>query len=84
MVAFAGLAAILGHSKSIWLGWWQIRCHQFRRAIGNVVASRFGNAGCFWRGNGVVADCVSSIAGAICLSVLMLVLGQPLPTYCLL
>jgi len=71
MVALAGLA-ILGHSKSIWLGF-LVANRLPRASIGNVVASRFGNAGCF----GVVMALsrivsLSSIAGAIAVSVLML------------
>ncbi|PIG91281.1 glycerol-3-phosphate 1-O-acyltransferase PlsY [Gloeocapsopsis sp. IPPAS B-1203] len=82
MVALAGIAAILGHSKSIWLGFtggksvatslgvllamsWQVALS---------TAAVFGLALAVSR---IVS--LSSIAGAIAVSLLMLVLGQPLP-----
>lgn len=82
MVAFAGLAAILGHSKSIWLGFTGGK--SVATSLGVLLAMSWqvglGTLGVF----GVVMALsrivsLSSIAGAIAVSVLMLVLGQPLP-----
>lgn len=82
IVALAGIAAILGHSKSVWLGFtggksvatslgvllamsWQV-------AISTVAV--FGLVLAISR---IVS--LSSIAGAIAVSLLMLIFGQPLP-----
>jgi len=82
IVALAGLAAVLGHSKSIWLGFtggksvatslgillamsWQV-------ALGTVAV--FGVVLALSR---IVS--LSSISGAIAVSVFMLLLHQPLP-----
>lgn len=82
MVAFAGLAVILGHSKSIWLGFTGGK--SVATSLGVLLAMSWqvglGTLGVF----GVVMALsrivsLSSIAGAIAVSVLMLVLGQPLP-----
>jgi len=71
MVAFAGLAAILDT-------WYFTGGKSVATSLGVLLAMSWqvglGTLG-VWRGNGVVADCVSSIAGAILVSVLML-LGQ--------
>ena len=82
MVALAGLATILGHSKSIWLGFTGGK--SVATSLGVLLAMSWqvglGTLGVF----GVVMALsrivsLSSIAGAIAVSVLMLVLGQPLP-----
>ncbi len=82
MVALAGLAAVLGHSKSIWLGFsggksvatslgvllamsWQ---------VGLATIGVFGVAIALSR---IVS--LSSIAGAVCVGLLMLLFQQPLP-----
>ena len=82
LVALAGLAAVLGHSKSIWLGFtggksvatslgvllamsWQ---------VGLATVGVFGVAIALSR---IVS--LSSIAGAICVTLLMLLFHQPLP-----
>lgn len=82
IVALAGLAAILGHSKSIWLGFtggksvatslgvllamsWQ---------IGLITLAVFGLVLALSR---IVS--LSSICGAIAVSILMLLMRQPLP-----
>lgn len=82
LVALAGLAAILGHSKSIWLGFtggksvatslgvllamsWQ---------VGLATVGVFGIAIALSR---IVS--LSSIAGAVCVGLLMLLFHQPLP-----
>jgi glycerol-3-phosphate acyltransferase PlsY len=85
MVTGAGLAAVLGHSKSIWLGF----------TGGKSVATSLGILlGLYWPVGlatlGVFALAIaisrivslSSIAGAIACPVLMIVAGQPL-AYCL-
>ena len=60
-VCLAGLAALLGHSRSIWLEFyrWQIRCDRARRLAGDVLASRFGGGDRFRRGVGSFSDCFS-------------------------
>ena len=82
MVAFVGLAAILGHSKSIWLGFTGGK--SVATSLGVLLAMSWqvglGTLGVF---SVVMAlsriVSLSSIAGAIAVSVLMLVFGQPLP-----
>lgn len=82
MVALAGLAALLGHSKSIWLGF----------TGGKSVATSLGvlltmswQVGLGTLGVFIVVLAVSrivslsSIAGAIAVSLLMLLFHQPLP-----
>lgn len=82
MVALTGLAALLGHSKSIWLGF----------TGGKSVATSLGVLlAMSWQVGlatiGVFAFAIalsrivslSSIAGAVCVSLLMLVFHQPLP-----
>lgn len=82
VVALAGLAAILGHSKSIWLGFTGGK--SVATSLGVLLAMSWqvalGTVGVF----GVVLALsrmvsLSSISGAIAVSVLMLVLHQPLP-----
>lgn len=82
MVALAGLAAILGHSKSIWLGFTGGK--SVATSLGVLLAMSWqvalGTVGVF----GVVLALsrmvsLSSISGAIAVSILMLVLRQPLP-----
>lgn len=82
LVAFAGLAAVLGHSKSIWLGFsggksvatslgvllmmsWQVGLGTFGVFALVLAVSRIVS--------------LSSIAGAIAVSLLMLLFRQPLP-----
>ncbi len=82
MVALAGLAAILGHSKSIWLGFTGGK--SVATSLGVLLAMSwqvglstllvFGVVLALWR---IVS--LSSIAGAVAVSVFMLVLHQPLP-----
>lgn len=81
MVALAGLAAVLGHSKSIWLGFTGGK--SVATSLGVLLAMSWqvalGTVGVF----GVMLALsrivsLSSIAGAIAVSILMLVLRQPL------
>lgn len=81
MVALAGLAAVLGHSKSIWLGFTGGK--SVATSLGVLLAMSWqvalGTVGVF----GVVLALsrivsLSSVAGALAVSVLMLVLRQPL------
>lgn len=82
MVAIGGLAALLGHSKSIWLGF----------TGGKSVATSLGVllAMCWQVGVGTLGVfgvalaltrivSLSSVAGAIAVSVFMILLHQPLP-----
>lgn len=82
MVAIGGLAALLGHSKSIWLGF----------TGGKSVATSLGVllAMCWQVGVGTLVVfgvvlaltrivSLSSVAGAIAASVFMILLHQPLP-----
>lgn len=82
MVALAGLAAVLGHSKSIWLGF----------TGGKSVATSLGVLlAMSWQVGlatvGVFALAIalsrlvslSSIAGAVCVSLFMVLFQQPLP-----
>jgi glycerol-3-phosphate acyltransferase PlsY len=82
IVALAGLAAILGHSKSIWLGFTGGK--SVATSLGVLLAMSWqvalGTMGVF----GVMLAVsrivsLSSIIGAIAVSALMLVLHQPLP-----
>ena len=82
MVALAGFAAILGHSKSIWLGF--AGGKSVATSLGILLAMSWqvgvGTLGVF----GVVLALsrivsLSSISGAIAVSILMLIFGQPLP-----
>lgn len=82
MVALAGLAALLGHSKSIWLGFTGgksvatslgvLLAMSWQVALGTLVV--FGVVLAVSR---IVS--LSSIAGAVAVVVLMLVYAQPLP-----
>lgn len=82
MVALAGLAAVLGHSKSIWLGFTGGK--SVATSLGVLLAMSWqvglATVGVF----GVVIALsrivsLSSIAGAICVGLLMLFFHQPLP-----
>lgn len=82
MVACSGLAAVLGHSKSIWLGFTGGKSVATSLGVLFAMSWQVGLAtlGVF----GVVMALsrivsLSSIFGAIAVSVLMLVLEQPLP-----
>lgn len=82
MMALAGLAAILGHSKSIWLGFTGGK--SVATSLGVLLAmswqiglSTLGVFGLVFALSRIVS--LSSIAGAIAVSVFMLVLHQPLP-----
>ena len=82
MVALAGSAAILGHSKSIWLGF--AGGKSVATSLGILLAMSWQVGVCTLGVFGVVLALsrivsLSSIAGAIAVSVLMLVFGQPLP-----
>ncbi len=82
MVAAAGLAALLGHSKSIWLGFSGGK--SVATSLGVLLAMNWqvgvGTLGVF----GLVLALsrtvsLGSVAGAIAVSVLMRVFNQPLP-----
>lgn len=82
MVAMAGLAALLGHSKSIWLGFTGGK--SVATSLGVLLAMNWqvglGTLGVF----GIVLALsqivsLSSIAGAFSVCILMLLLHQPLP-----
>lgn len=82
MVTFSGLAAILGHSKSIWLGFTGGK--SVATSLGVLLAMNWqvalATVGVF----GIVVAIsrivsLSSIAGAIAVSLLMLLFHQPLP-----
>jgi len=82
MVALAGLAAILGHSKSIWLGFTGGK--SVATSLGvllamswQVAVSTLGIFGVVLALSRIVS--LSSVAGAIAVSVFMLLLHQPLP-----
>jgi len=82
MVALAGIAAILGHSKSIWLGFTGGK--SVATSLGVLLAMSWQVALSTAAVFGLVLAIsrivsLSSIAGAIAVSLLMLVLGQPLP-----
>jgi glycerol-3-phosphate acyltransferase PlsY len=82
MVALAGLAAVLGHSKSIWLGF--AGGKSVATSLGVLLAMSWQVGVCTLAVFGVVLALsrivsLSSIAGAIAVSVLMLVFRQPLP-----
>lgn len=82
MVILAGLAAILGHSKSIWLGFTGGK--SVATSLGVLLAMSWqvglataGVFACVIGLSRIVS--LSSIAGAIAVSLLMLLFGQPLP-----
>ena len=82
MVVLAGLAAIIGHSKSIWLGFTGGK--SVATSLGILLAMNWqvalataGVFGCVLALSRIVS--LSSIAGAIAVSLLMLLLDQPLP-----
>lgn len=82
MIALAGLAAILGHSKSIWLGFTGGK--SVATSLGILLAmswqiglSTLGIFGLVLALSRIVS--LSSICGAIAVSLLMLLMRQPLP-----
>lgn len=82
MVAASGLAALLGHSKSIWLGFTGGK--SVATSLGVLLAmswqvgvATLGVFGVVLALSRIVS--LSSIAGAIAVSLLMLLLKQPLP-----
>jgi glycerol-3-phosphate acyltransferase PlsY len=82
MVTLAGLAAVIGHSKSIWLGFSGGK--SVATSLGVLLAmswqvalSTVGVFGCVLALSRIVS--LSSIAGAIAVPLLMLLFGQPLP-----
>ncbi len=82
MVTLAGLAAVFGHSKSIWLGFTGGK--SVATSLGVLLAMSWqvalatvGVFGCVFALSRIVS--LSSIVGAIAVSLLMLLLGQPLP-----
>lgn len=82
MVALAGLAAILGHSKSIWLGFTGGK--SVATSLGVLLAmswqiglSTLGMFGLVLALSRIVS--LSSICGAIAVFILMLLMRQPLP-----
>ncbi|WP_250126104.1 glycerol-3-phosphate 1-O-acyltransferase PlsY [Chroococcidiopsis sp. CCMEE 29] len=82
MVALAGLAAVLGHSKSIWLGFTGGK--SVATSLGILLAMSWQVALGTMAVFGVVLVLsrivsLSSIAGAIAVSVFMVLLHQPLP-----
>lgn len=82
MVALAGLAAVLGHSKSIWLGFTGGK--SVATSLGILLAMSWQVALGTMAVFGVVLALsrivsLSSIAGAIAVSVFIVILHQPLP-----
>ena len=82
MVALAGLAAVLGHSKSIWLGFSGGK--SVATSLGVLLAMSWQVGVCTLGVFGLMLALsrivsLSSIAGAIAVSVLMLFFAQPLP-----
>lgn len=82
IIALAGIFAILGHSKSIWLGFTGGK--SVATSLGVLLAMSWQVALSTAAVFGLVLAIsrivsLSSIAGAIAVSLLMLVLGQPLP-----
>ena len=82
MIALAGLAAILGHSKSIWLGFTGGK--SVATSLGVLLAmswqiglSTLGIFGLVLAVSRIVS--LSSICGAIAVAILMLLMHQPLP-----
>lgn len=82
MVTFAGLAAILGHSKSIFLGFTGGK--SVATGLGILLAmnwqvglATFGVFGVVLAISRIVS--LSSVAGAVAVSILMVLLHQPLP-----
>lgn len=82
LVTLAGLAAVVGHSKSIWLGFTGGK--SVATSLGVLLAiswqvalATVGVFGCVLALSRIVS--LSSVAGAIAVSLLMLLLGQPLP-----
>lgn len=82
MITLAGLAAVLGHSKSIWLGFTGGK--SVATSLGVLLAMNWqvalatvGVFGFVLALSRIVS--LSSIAGAIAVSLLMLLLNQPLP-----
>ncbi len=82
MVTGAGLAAVIGHSKSIWLGFSGGK--SVATSLGVLLAMSWLVAlatvavfGCVLALSRIVS--LGSIAGAIAVGVLMLLFGQPLP-----
>ena len=82
MVTLAGLAAVIGHSKSIWLGFSGGK--SVATSLGVLLAMSWqvalvtvGVFGCVLALSRIVS--LSSIAGAIAVSLLMFLLNQPIP-----
>ena len=82
MVTLAGLAAVIGHSKSIWLGFSGGK--SVATSLGVLLAMSWQVAlvtvavfGCVLALSRIVS--LSSITGAIAVPLLMLLFGQPLP-----
>lgn len=82
MVTLAGLAAVIGHSKSIWLGFSGGK--SVATSLGVLLAMSWqvglatvGVFACVLALSRIVS--LSSIAGAIAVSLLMFLLNQPLP-----
>jgi glycerol-3-phosphate acyltransferase PlsY len=82
MIALAGLAAILGHSKSIWLGFTGGK--SVATSLGVLLAmswqiglSTLSVFGLVLAVSRIVS--LSSICGAIAVAILMLLMRQPLP-----
>lgn len=82
LVTLAGLAAVIGHSKSIWLGFSGGK--SVATSLGVLLAMNWqvalatvGVFGCVLALTRIVS--LSSIAGAIAVSLLMFLLHQPLP-----
>lgn len=82
MVALAGLAAILGHSKSIWLGFTGGKSVATSLGVLLAMSWQVGLSTLLVFGVMLALSRIvslSSIAGAVGVSVFMLVLHQPLP-----
>ena len=82
MVALAGLAAILGHSKSIWLGFTGGKSVATSLGVLLAMSWQVGLSTLLVFGLMLALSRIvslSSIAGAVAVSIFMLVLHQPLP-----
>lgn len=82
MVALAGLAAILGHSKSIWLGFTGGKSVATSLGVLLAMSWQVGLSTLLVFGLMLAVSRIvslSSIAGAVAVSIFMLILHQPLP-----